>query len=92
MLHIESSPTNRDAFLVYLFGFLPALCGRRKPSDYRMMPPDDAISRKANAPFFAEPIHRATCKTCRRIAIKLLLAQPRTRKVNKLIQRLQKQA
>jgi hypothetical protein len=47
-----------------LFGIQPALCGRRKPADYRMMPPDDEISRRARR-FFVD--RNPTCKTCRKL-------------------------
>lgn len=48
------------------FATLPALCGRVRPSDYRMFPPDDALHRKATRKFFADRRREVTCKACLR--------------------------
>jgi hypothetical protein len=51
-----------------IFGILPALCGARKPTDYRMMPPDDEIHRRATRVFFVNRASNATCLTCRKLS------------------------
>ena len=48
------------------FGLMPALCGRKKPVDYRMSPPDDEMRRRATRKFFADRRREVTCKACRR--------------------------
>jgi hypothetical protein len=61
-LHIEA-PAPRGT----LFSIEPALCGRRKPTDYRMYPKDDAMGRAARRPFFADTPRQVTCAACLRI-------------------------
>ena len=46
------------------FATMSALCGRKKPVDYRMNPPDDETRRKALRKFFADRRREVTCKAC----------------------------
>jgi hypothetical protein len=61
-LHIEAPAASGT-----LFSIEPALCGRRKPTDYRMYPKDDAVGRRARRPFFADRPKQVTCIACLRI-------------------------
>jgi hypothetical protein len=63
-LHIEALALRR-----VLFSIEPALCGRRRPVDYRVFPPDDADHRRAARPFFAGSIREATCRACVRLEV-----------------------
>jgi hypothetical protein len=47
-----------------IFGIGPALCGQKRPVDYRMLPPNDARHRRASRQFFAESRKKATCQRC----------------------------
>lgn len=59
--HIERWPEP-----VLLFGFMPAFCGRKKPGDYRMMPPDDSFRRRCRGFFVNDGKEQtATCKVCK---------------------------
>ena len=65
-LHIEAPAASGT-----LFSIEPALCGRKRPTDYRMYPTDDVTHRRAMRTFFADRPRQVTCATCLRIWNKL---------------------